>query len=153
MLPSMPVRAASLVGIETGGFGMNQPYIEGIDGQIYSLDFSEVWQADKWRSGLDEGTDCQEWLFQLIEVEAGPLKECRTVQVLGEWCPGPRVSFAITAGGEVWRLVQPRSCNRGLSICLAIGFPVALLTGLSLVLLRRVIIYSDRKSRLDHDQQ
>jgi hypothetical protein len=147
-LPALPAPAAALAGVDTGYFFEANPYVQASDGQIYRLVWAageSGWEMTPLPAGLNPGEACPENRQRPLAV-AGEIVECRTVGTLGEWCPGPIVSFAITANGEVWRHNHQQPCTFPLIYLLLIFLPVLLAVGVFLAALRRIILRIRRRT-------
>jgi hypothetical protein len=141
-LPTLPVRAVKIAGVYTGGFYEANPYIQASDGQLYRLNYASVeqpWEPTAMIADLDTGIDCPRNSQTPLD-NAGTIVDCKTVQVLGEWCPGPIVSFAVTESGEVWRHDHVQPCTFAFSYALVIFLAVAFVIGLLLALSRKVVL-------------
>jgi len=141
-LPDPPVKAEALVGITSIGFYSAVPLIRVVDGQLYSYDDSG--QGYTWASSsLPEETydvPCDVLSISQIEAAGGKIVNCRTNGTSGEFCPGPYVSFALTANGEIWKQIQPRTCPLDILITVVPMFAfVGLLLGISIVVLINVL--------------
>jgi heme/copper-type cytochrome/quinol oxidase subunit 2 len=137
-LPDPPVKAEVLVGITSAGFYSAVPIIRAIDEQLYSYDYSGPGYT--WGSGsLPEETHdwpCDVWSISQIEAAGGKIVDCRMSSTSGEFCPGPDVSFALTANGEIWQQIQLRTCPLDILITVVPIFAlVGLLIGIVIVVL------------------
>jgi hypothetical protein len=114
-LPPVPTSATTILGALAGGFYHADVYVEGVDGNPYRLVSQSAhdegfWQVDNPDSSVRPGEPCTPRQNRRLTAVAGPLAECQTVRIQGEWCPGPFRSFALTAQGEMWELETSVSC-------------------------------------------
>ena len=115
-LPAPPVTAVHFQGIEATHFFEANPYIQGIDGQIYDYRYRPetgqvAWQISSVTLEATNPTACSITHQQHLERLAGIATNCQTVKTVGEWCPGDIVSMAFTENGQLWQLIETPPCT------------------------------------------
>jgi hypothetical protein len=145
-LPPVPASATTILGIVVGGFYNAVPYVQAVDGNSYHLVFSgeideHVWRINDPDSSARPGEQCTPGQEKRITAVAGLIVECQTVQVYGEWCPGPYRSFALAAQGDVWRLDTKLPCSylldSGIVLLALAGFAI----GLTIATIRKLAMW------------
>ncbi len=142
-LPPLPGPAAAIIGIESDFFHEAIPYVETAAGDVYAFtweELGEVWIAATPPARPTPGRRCTPAQETALAGAAGSLQACRTIQTLGEFCPGPIVAVGIAADGDVWRWTRSLPCT-GFFVLLGVAIiePAALTCALLLLALRRLI--------------
>ena len=136
-----PINPEDILTIYSIGQGDPDLLIRLADDTIYRLVLIEdtaTWRvADHFPEYYIHDEDCR-WrtLDQLQEV-AGNLRHCSSLQLPSEWCPGPIISFGISAEGEFWRIEERLACQTFLPITLLVTGGLGLLIGIVVVGLRK----------------
>lgn len=120
-LPAPPSPAIGFVGIDSPGWYAADAYVTAADGQTYVWQQGALlgppdiagltWQTAGTRPGQWRHQPCWERAVARIAQDAGPIGQCLAVDLSGEWCPPPRVSFGIDGAGGVWLLSEERRCG------------------------------------------
>ena len=142
LLPPLPVTGENIYSIETGYFFQADPYIQTVDGQIYSLTWEQGaydWQINDFPLLAKTGDPCSSENVRLIETTASPIIDCQVVRTVGEWCPGTIVSFAVTENGDVWELVETPTCLFVFGLLIRIFVPAGFVLGVIIVVVRKII--------------
>ena len=140
-LPPLPAPAVAFVVVDAVEFYYPPLYVQASDGQVYRLlDDETGWEAELPAETLDEGPSCDRRTQRSLREINETIVSCRTMPIMGEWCPGPSISYAITEEGDLWKLVRENSCTFiAIYFCLW-GSPVLLGIGLLLIGLRALLL-------------
>ena len=114
-LPSLSADATAIESLSSRGFFDADIRIQAADGQTYTFipweEEGQKWSADAFAETTNEGEPCSTEITNLMQASAGPIVECSTAAIVGEWCPGPIISVAITEMGEVWQTDEYKPCT------------------------------------------
>lgn len=132
-----PSKAEAILGAKNFGFGSTILFVRDIDGKSYQYVFG------KWEPLFIEPVDfydeeCQQSEIQNIEAVAGRIKNCREIQTAGEWIPAPRISYAITADGDLRQLSTSQLVKMLTILILIILTLLGLCIGFIIVIARRI---------------
>lgn len=133
----LPEPAVKILGIEASDFWQADPYVSTAKGMTYGRELAN-WLSTPLPAEATVGIPCDTRERESIEIGAGSLIDCRTVQTLGEFCPGPIVSFGLTADGHLWELTEDQPCRASLYIGLVVFVPIGLILGLLLILVNQL---------------
>ena len=112
LLPSPPVAAEKIVGVELGGLYQAYIAIRGVDGNTYAspiLGSNIAWELG---SVSDDAFDqpCSRRNKSRLQAVAGDIIDCREFQAFGDSCPSAMQSFAVSSTGQLWELNTPQPC-------------------------------------------
>lgn len=143
-LPSLPADAIPIESLSTLGFFEADIRIQAANGQTYIyLSWEEKGQEWSVPASHDttsnDGEPCSTEIISLIEASSGPIVECLTAAIIGEWCPGPITSVAITEMGEVWQTDEYEPCTYAYERSIFLIEIPFLLLGLVIVIFRWLI--------------
>ncbi len=143
-LPPLPAAGMTLYGIDTPWFHAADPYLQSAEGEIYALIGEQgdyAWQATTAPPAfVKDVAPCSPRIVRWFERTTAPVVDCRVIETMGEWCMGPRVAFAITEEGEVWRRVKPSSCSNLFLIFMVLFIVAGFIVGILLVGIRKILI-------------
>jgi hypothetical protein len=111
-LAPSPEKLERILAIDVRGFYGADVIVRTAAGDILALGVGI--QEHPWRPPDGEyyaqDKPCRATAEGRIESVAGPIIDCRRVQMIGEWCPGPEASYAIDSVGNLWELFTPTLC-------------------------------------------
>ena len=143
-LPTLPINAIAIRSIDTPSFFRADPHIQTADGQVYHLVWEQgayTWKLDSSPGAAEPGGACTPKNIELIEASAAPIVDCQGVRTVGEWCPGPFVSIAVTERGDVWELTEEPVCLFIFGMVASVFAPAGFALGVVIVVLRRIILF------------
>lgn len=131
LLAPLPAPGQQIIAVHSSSFYYSFPIVLAEDGVTYSLEWTG--EGGQWQvnSGSAQGGEATTWACDenALAALAGlgePLRDCRTTRQMGEWCPAPKVSYALTDSGRVWELLEPQPCWFLFSLLFVYWLPIAL---------------------------
>ena len=107
-MPSLPLQAEAIIGIESEYFFQTSLTVRTTDGHIYTTD-GDAWQRTD-QSYPAKPVLCTRTQRRRFQTTIGPISDCAQVQQMGEWCPAPVASYAIDSEGQLWEHLAETPC-------------------------------------------
>ncbi len=145
-LDELPATPTTILGVKSSDFFVAEVWVRTIDDRVFTTVVGQnignlAWGEDNPAPpNLKHGGSCTRGVRKLFESAAGEIIDCVTMQPVGEWCPAPLTSFAISKNGAVWKYEKQLPCLSIFSLLFP-GFIVGgLILGVLLVIARRLIV-------------
>lgn len=114
-MPALPEKPSAIVGIELPDWYDANPILQSASGNIYSFSYNPENNSKDWTMVEDaeykEDIACNPKDEADIAETSGNIVDCRTIGLIGEWCPPPINSYAISEKGIIWEFSKPQPCT------------------------------------------
>lgn len=144
-IPPPPSKVETILGAKDVYFGATVLFVRAVNGESYQ--YSWRWEPAP-APEIFYDKECQSSEIQVIEAVAGRIDNCRQIQMMGEWTPGPLISYAITADGDLWQLSTPQWIMMFTILILIILTLFGLFVGVIIVTVRWIIGKAQRGQML-----
>ena len=159
-LPPLPADAVAIESLSSLGFFEADIRIQAADGQIYTYlerrEEGQEWSLETFPASGNDGESCSAKIISLFRASAGPIEDCQTAAISGEWCPGPIMSLAVTRTGEIWQTAENPSCFFAFQLGVWLIKPYFLLLGLIIIGFRFLVNWRRKRAlkirHIDGDQ-
>jgi hypothetical protein len=142
-LPAMPSDAIAIESLSTLGFFSPDIRIRAANGETYMfLEWQEEgqqWSTEYLHETGNDGEPCSAEVISLMQDATDSIVECQTAPIIGEWCPGPITSIAITETGKVWQTNEYKPCTYAYERSILLIEIPFLLLGLVIVIFRWLV--------------